>query len=518
MCKGHRSGVSGVLARRQSRAPQAPGRRQWPGGSGAVAAGRGGCRSTEPAGIVPAGTGMTRNSAPALACAALAALLAACTTAPRPQEQGAGKPAGPAQPDTAALAVVQSRVEAGDAAGAATAYEKSFGNPQTAADAVLYASLLRAAGRDAEARAVLEAALAREPANADVLYALSMLEQAEGNADRGKDLLARALAADPGHADAAAATGEAERAAGRRAAAADLFARALARDPRQPLALLGVARIAFAAGDYAAAEKGFSAVIDAHPDISTAWFGRALARRRMGNDAGALADYDRGLQLDPESVWDLVDRGRLLLEMGRTAQGQADFERAVALDPGGFVAHVHLAGIHYKAARWAESRREFETSVRLNPEYNAAYSTLGELCWRLADPAAAAKWYRQAYERRPQEPAYALLAAVALRRSGKAADAIELLRPVAAAIARESWYHVAAEYLMRPDWDTPVMDHLRNERNETAKKRLLFYLGVEYLAIGRKQAALTYLLDAASLEGDQFPEKQLASWEVEHAN
>ncbi len=40
---------------------------------------------------------------------------------------------------------------------------------------------------------------------------------------------------------------------------------------------------------------------------------------------------------------------------------------------------------------------------------------------------------------------------------------------------------------------------------------------MQYLLAGRKQAASTYLIEAASLEREDLPEKRLAAWEVEHA-
>jgi len=443
----------------------------------------------------------------------LATLLTSCATVRlKPEHEPA-----PPESRAAALESVQARLEAGDAAGAIAEFERVFGEqPPASDDAALYASLLREAARPQRSRRVLEEVLAREPRNTDALYALALLERGDHAEAKERELLERILAIDAEHADAAAAIGDARRLEGDREAARMLFERALRRDPAHPLALLGVGRLAFDAGDFRDAERAFTAAAEAHPELSTAWFERYRARRRLGDDQGALADLDRGLQLEPEFTWGLIDRGRLLLFLGRSEDALADFERAASLDSSNFVAFAHVAAIHYQTRRWAAARLAFATVVKLNPDYTAAYPTLGELAWRLGDYSEAAQWFGRAHERRPQEPAYALLAALSLKRQGEQTRAAATLRELLPGIAKESWCYVTAEFLIRPDWDLPLFERLRSEKNEIVKKRMLFYVGVQYLDMGRRPAGMTYLLEAASLELDDLPEKQLAEWEVEH--
>ena len=437
--------------------------------------------------------------------AALAALLASCATARPAPGPAVGGPAA----EAAALDAVSARGNAGE-------FERAFGRqPQTAGDAVLYASLLRQAGRTEESQKVLEDLLAREPRNTDALYALALLQSSP---DKQREILDRILAIDPLHADAAAAVGEASRVGGGRDAARELFERALKSDPAHPLALLGLARLAYDAGDFPGAEQRLTQAVDAHPGLSVAWFERARARRRLGDDQGALADLERGLRLEPDDVWGLIDRGRLLLQHGRADEALADFEHATRADPTNFVPLAHAASLHYQAGRWAQARAAFTAVVRLNPDYTAAYPTLGGLAWRLAEYAEAGDWFAQAWERRRREPAYALLSALALRRAGRESAATAGLAGLLPALPRESWYYTTAEFLVRPEWDVPLLERLRGEKNDVLKKRMLFYLGMQYLLMGRRQAAATYLLEAASLEPDDLPEKQLAAWEMEHAN
>ncbi len=462
---------------------------------------------------------MRVNALLRLAAALLsAALLGSCATVRKAPElaRPAPEPAPPA-PGASAAEAVEAKVQAGDAAGAVAEFERVYGERPAPRDAVLYASLLRQAGRLDRARAVLGEVLAREPRNIDALYALALLEQIEGHDAEDRALLERILAIDPDQPDAAADLGDAKRLAGDRAGARDLFARALWRDPGQRTALLGLGRLAFDEGDFAAAELRCTEAITAHPDLSFAWFERARARMRLDNVAGALSDLDAGLRLEPDFTWALIDRGRLRLSEGRSEEALADFERAEKIDPSSFLAFAHAAGVHYQSGRWVQARDAFAAAVRLNPDYVDAYPLLGEIAWRLGDFAAAAQWYGRAYDRRPREPAYALLSALALKRAGRAPEAVTGLQKALPSIAEASWYRVTAEFLIRPDWDVPLLERIRTEKNEIAKKRMLFYLGMQYFLSGRRQAAATYLIDAASLEREDLPEKRLAAWEVEHA-
>jgi predicted CXXCH cytochrome family protein len=85
----------------------------------------------------------------------------------------------------------------GDRPAAETAYRRALEiNPQLAAARLNLADLLRAGGRDDEARGQLEEALATNPRSADAMHALGLLEIRAGNREAALDWLAKAATSD----------------------------------------------------------------------------------------------------------------------------------------------------------------------------------------------------------------------------------------------------------------------------------------------------------------------------------
>jgi tetratricopeptide (TPR) repeat protein len=88
-------------------------------------------------------------------------------------------------------------VNRGDLRGAEAAYREAlFLNPQLVPAHLNLADLLRAQGREQEARQQLQAALAVAPENGNTLHALGLLETRTGNPEKALDYLGRAAAVE----------------------------------------------------------------------------------------------------------------------------------------------------------------------------------------------------------------------------------------------------------------------------------------------------------------------------------
>ena len=452
---------------------------------------------------------------------ALALTLGGCagverTTRVPPQEKAPPEAAPEVERVLEGLAAVEEKLAGGDAAGAVTAYEKALSGDLTHADeAVVYAALLREAGNPAKARAVLTEVLGEKPESPELLFALASLAASEGKDEEQVALLRRAARADPGLADAAAALGEIALRQGASEEAVGLFEQALESDPRHVVALTGMGKIRHSAGSFREAEGLFSLVIDAEPRLASGYLDRSRTRRRLGNLEGALADLSQAVELEPDYYWGRIDRGRLLLLLGRDDEALADFRVAARIEPGNFVSYVYLAGVHFGRKRWEEAGAAFERVRELRPDYQQTYPALGEIHYRGERWYEAAEAFITGFEHAPAELHLLLLAAVALKRGGDEQVAREFLRDNLPHVPPSGWLRTTAEYLIRPDYDLPMLAGIRGETNEIARRRMLFYLGSQFALLGRPRAAFTYFLEAAELEREDLLEKRLADWEVE---
>jgi len=171
------------------------------------------------------------------------------------------------------------------------------------------AYLLRRLGRDAEAAASLERALARDDRDYLALAWRGELRLAQGDiAEAWKDLSA-SIRANPNYLCAYGWRARASLALGRPTAAEADFSRALALDQK------------------------------------SAWIfaGRGAARMLSGRLIAALADLDAALHLDPGDPSARSWRARCLLLSGRSNDAGRDYGKALAVSPGDPAAKVGLA-------------------------------------------------------------------------------------------------------------------------------------------------------------------------------
>jgi tetratricopeptide (TPR) repeat protein len=236
----------------------------------------------------------------------------------------------------------------------------------------------------------------------------------------------------------------------------------------------------------------------------------AQARRALGDNDGALAALDRAVALEPESYWHRIDRARLLLRLGRWDEARGDLDRAVRIDPGNFLAYVYRAGLNDRQGRIDAAVSDYQNTLRLNPEYTFAYASLGVLYYLQEEWGKAAEALGRALECEPQEPAFGLLAALALRQDGRLQEAEGYLGALLARLPRDGWAYDIGRYLAEPAREVHVISATERERDKSIRARRLFYIASQLLLEGRLRTALTYLGETAELPPSDLPERRIA--------
>jgi tetratricopeptide (TPR) repeat protein len=457
---------------------------------------------------LPAPRKGARGLAVILAALAAASLLFSCIAPARAPEKVAAEAEIPYQSMAASLAT-------GNPDKALQDYEAAVkSRPQARETRLLHARLLILAGKLEEAREELDLLIGEDARDAGALYNLSVLEGLRGNRKAQKELLLRTVEADPVHADALAALGDLALEAKDPASAHEYFSRALGRDGNSIIALMGEGALQSAAREYGKAAELFTRAIQVQPDFPFAYVDRARARRAQGDTAGAIADLSAAVHLDPGYSWNYLDRGKLYLQSGNSPEALQDFTMAVQLDPGLVEGYALRAELLYRGFRDREALPDYEKLVSLRPDYYFAYEPLGVLYMLAGAYEKSARAFREALRFEEDEFSYALLAALALRRAGKARDALDLLQSVVPRIPRDFWQYEAARFLMDPATDYPLTSRADKERNRTARARMLYYLAAVYLAGDKTRAALSYLLEIENTSPAASPETRLAAGEL----
>jgi tetratricopeptide (TPR) repeat protein len=379
---------------------------------------------------------------------------------------------------------------------------------------ILYAKLLVQRGQNDQAREVLSLILERDPIHPEALYTLSVLEGSVGNDEQQTELLVKVLEIDPGHPDALASLGGLYLREGKPERAEKCYLEVLKGDDENFVSLLGMGQILMQRRDYRGAETYFDRAIALEPDFPFAHVDRASARKAQGNFAGAIEDLSVAVGIDPDYYWNYIDRGRLLLQIGRREEAEVDFTRAAQINAGYFLAYVYLAGICYEEDRWSEALEHYNRLVRLKGNYHFAYRPLGVLNYGFGNWEESIRYFKQAQEHDPQEYSYLLMAALALKRSGRDETAVEYLRSYLHRIPQASWYYEVARFLIRPEYVSPLLSRINQEKNAVTKKRMSFYIASQYLISGQTAAARAIFIDLTSNEDNSQIESKLAHWEM----
>jgi tetratricopeptide (TPR) repeat protein len=249
--------------------------------------------------------------------------------------------------------------------------------------------------------------------------------------------------------------------------------------------------------------------VEADPGNALLYSDRARARAALRDRDGAVQDLGTAIELEPEFYWNYIDRGRHLLQMHRLQEAEADFSRAIQIDPEIFLPYVYRAGIYDRLDRQGEAMADYRRAVDLNPEYFFAYAPLGVLCYLEENWDSAAEAFRRAYFYEPDNPSYALLAALSWMHLGDDQRARTYLGQQIGGFPEDAWPTLIARYFLNPALEGRTVDAAGRMKNKLERARTLFFIASRLLLEQRTETALRYLLLASEIERPDLPEKRI---------
>ena len=380
---------------------------------------------------------------------------------------------------------------------------------------IMRASALNSAGRPAEARAIANGIVSREPNNTDALMILADAAALEGKDRDRRNALDRVIKADPKHVRALTDLGNISLGSQSLRAAANYFDQAMAADPVNGEAIVGRAMVYRYNQEYRRAEQLFNRAAGLYPQWARPLHERARLYKGVGYEKDAMLDLDRAKELEPDNYWIAVDRGTTLMDLNRRSEALGEFTRAITLDPNNFLAYVYSAGLKEESGDYAGAERDYERLSKLRPDYYFAFEGLGMLRMKNRQWAQARDAFLDAYRQAPREYTYALLAAVNWMRAGRQTDPKQFLAQVLRTAPRDSLDYSMLKLFHDLSGDLDVALKVDNEVNIYIKARMLFYLACYYDIRGNKTLADKYYLMVHELDRAAVPEWRLNNWIIE---
>ncbi len=367
-------------------------------------------------------------------------------------------------------------------------------DPQNSKLKMLKASALVSGGKIKEARALMDNLLAGDPSNIEALAFAAGLARFDSDTKAQKAFLDKGLAVAPADASILSAWGQYCLDLRDWTKAEDYYRKAVAADPKNPDAALGLGEALYDQYKYKEAEKILDQAVSLEPS-AFAYSARAKALQQQGKHEAAIADLDKAIAKAPEFSWLYLDRGRDKLSMNDRKGAEADISEAIKLEPDYFLPYVYRAGIYEETSQDDKAIADYEKILAIQPDYWYAWESRGAAAYRIELWDKAAESFQKAYSYASNRYEYAILAGLALMRSGKTQAAKTWASKIAPAINRDTdnMYWLMLRLIQdQNDKTSEIEVSVQNEKKLDNKAAMLFYLGEYWRCRGRPAIAANY--------------------------
>jgi predicted O-linked N-acetylglucosamine transferase (SPINDLY family) len=233
------------------------------------------------------------------------------------------------------------------------------------------------AGRLAEAEPIYRQVLAQQPDHPDALHLLGLIAHQVGRHADARVLIERAIARQraTAPADWHLHLGEARRGAGDRSGAEAAFRAAIQLDPAFPEAYNALGQVLLDQQRIEEAAACFTRATELAPQLAQPQLNLGVARMMRGKFAEAVEPLRRAVAINPQLAPPWLNLGGALQSLRRIDEAANALERAVALEPTPHALNG-LGLLRMAQARIDEAIATFRRAVELDPTGASTHSNL----------------------------------------------------------------------------------------------------------------------------------------------
>jgi tetratricopeptide (TPR) repeat protein len=225
---------------------------------------------------------------------------------------------------------------------------------------------LMAQGRWDEAKARIDAYLAREPKSSAALFDAGWLSEKRGDVKAAADFYQRALDAEPSHVGAALNLTRIDRQQDKLPDAEKVLKTALSTKAANPQLLNALASVLRAEKRLDDADAAVKQVLTRHPADADAYRNLAAIEADRGHVRLAESALNNARKLDDKDAGILNSLGLLAMRRDDVTAARADFEQATQLDPGFAPAWANLGAIALQYRDYSAAEQAYAKAVALD--------------------------------------------------------------------------------------------------------------------------------------------------------
>ena len=239
------------------------------------------------------------------------------------------------------------------------------------------AALLHRSGKMQEAERLYLAALAADSRDVTALHLLGVLRAQQGQLAEALEKIEAALALQPDNAEILLNRANVLKGLDRPEGALAGYDKALAIRPGWPQAENNRGTVLQAEGRFEEALGSYDRALAASPNYVEALNNRGSVLQDLKRPAEALAAYDQALRLAPKFAMAFNNRGSALLALTRFADALSCFDRALALRPGDAKTLNNRGNALLGLGRLEEALAAYDRALAVQPDYPEALNNRG---------------------------------------------------------------------------------------------------------------------------------------------
>jgi protein O-GlcNAc transferase len=244
-------------------------------------------------------------------------------------------------------------------------------------------------GRYADALAICQEILERQPDHLDTLFLAADIAARSGDSDRALQIYRKVLDLNPDHAPAHYKCGNLLKDREQMDAALASYDKAIALDPGYAYAFCNRGFVLERLKRWDAALESYDSALSLAPGDALAHYNRAGVLRELARQEEALASYTQAIAVKPDYFEAYCNRGFLLIEMKRWDEALASLTKSIEINPGFAPTHFGRGMVLENRKEWDAALDSYDRAIEIDPGHAPAHCNRGGLLMGLRQLSAA---------------------------------------------------------------------------------------------------------------------------------
>lgn len=264
--------------------------------------------------------------------------------------------------------------------------------------------------------------------------------------------------------------------------------------------ILGAVQVYVREENYSAAQRVLENAVATYPDDQEIRLALGDLYLLTGQTGMAYEQYIVGIEIGPETWAAQFTAGTIANTLGRPEIAESHYAAAMRLDPSQPETPLYQAAIQMKLNKLSEAKANLAIAGKLSPDDVRAYSMRAEIALRENKANIALEQVQRARQLEPNALGLVLLEARALKRLGRAQQAVDLLTalPIQQAITPDAVRQLAEALGMLGRFDDAAARVMDAAERQPADASLKFEAALWLQRAGREQEAVEWARSASA--------------------